>query len=161
MNKFISQHNGSVRFFDCPEFSAVLSPNSVEISQSGDGLDSSSVTKKLEEELKKLDALIEKLHEENEKLFDRSLIKCISAGMIVTKDSPHILFLYLGYCQLDGTVALAKSSSEMAKTTTAVAYLTASLNDFDPEQQDSGAAISYGANKLLMLVLAAVIKAGA
>ncbi|PKU66315.1 Geminivirus Rep-interacting motor protein [Dendrobium catenatum] len=36
-----------------------------------DSVTSASVTKKLEEELSKRDALIEKLHQENEKLFDR------------------------------------------------------------------------------------------
>lgn len=38
------------------------------------------------------------------------------------------------------------------KTTPAGEYLTAALNEFDPEQYDSLAAISDGANKLLMLV---------
>lgn len=52
----------------------------------------------------------------------------------------------------DGTVALVKVGSEKAKTTPAGEYLTAALNDFDPEQQDNLAAISDGANKLLMLV---------
>lgn len=52
----------------------------------------------------------------------------------------------------DGTVALAKSGSEKFKTTPAGEYLTAALNDFDPDQYDSLAAISDGANKLLMLV---------
>ncbi|XP_062018605.1 kinesin-like protein KIN-14B isoform X2 [Rosa rugosa] len=61
----------------------------------------------------------------------------------------------------DGTVALVKSGPEKVKTTHAGEYLTSALNDFDPEQHDSLAAISDGANKLLMLVLAAVIKAGA
>uniref|UniRef100_A0A2P2MB63 Kinesin-like protein KCA2 n=1 Tax=Rhizophora mucronata TaxID=61149 RepID=A0A2P2MB63_RHIMU len=61
----------------------------------------------------------------------------------------------------DGTVALFKPGSEKVKTTPAGEYLTAALNDFDPEQYDGVAAISDGANKLLMLVLAAVIKAGA
>ncbi|KAM5573523.1 hypothetical protein ABKV19_013191 [Rosa sericea] len=61
----------------------------------------------------------------------------------------------------DGTVALVKSGPEKVKTTPAGEYLTSALNDFDPEQHDSLAAISDGANKLLMLVLAAEIKAGA
>lgn len=51
-----------------------------------------------------------------------------------------------------GTIALVKSGSEQVKTTPAGEYLTAALNEFDPEQYDSLAAISDGANKLLMLV---------
>ncbi|XP_047169506.1 kinesin-like protein KIN-14B [Vigna umbellata] len=61
----------------------------------------------------------------------------------------------------DGTVALVKTGSEIVKSTPAGEYLTAALNDFDPDQYEGHAAISDGANKLLMLVLAAVIKAGA
>ncbi|KAI5383942.1 Kinesin-like protein KIN-14B [Lathyrus oleraceus] len=61
----------------------------------------------------------------------------------------------------DGTVALVKSGSEIVKTTPADEHLTAALNDFDPDQYEGHAAISDGTNKLLMLVLAAVIKAGA
>jgi hypothetical protein len=61
----------------------------------------------------------------------------------------------------EGTITLVKSSSELVKTTPAGEYLTAALNDFDPEQYEGLAAIADGANKLLMLVLAAVIKAGA
>lgn len=49
-------------------------------------------------------------------------------------------------------VALVKASNELAKTTPAGEYLTAALNDFDPEQYEGLAAISDGANKLLMLV---------
>ncbi|KAF5747327.1 geminivirus Rep-interacting motor protein-like isoform X1 [Tripterygium wilfordii] len=147
----------------------------------GDDMDSSAVTKKLEEELKKRDALIERLHEENEKLFDRLTEKAslvaspqlsspLSRGPVnvqpreVERDgnndkgrSTDVLPLPLS----EGTIALVKSSSENVKTTRAGEYMTAALNDFDPEQYDSLAAISDGANKLLMLVLAAVIKAGA
>ncbi|XP_074568345.1 kinesin-like protein KIN-14L [Curcuma longa] len=61
----------------------------------------------------------------------------------------------------ENTGALVKSSNEKIKTTPAGEYLTAALGDFDPDQFESFAAISDGANKLLMLVLAAVIKAGA
>nr|XP_043638712.1 kinesin-like protein KIN-14A isoform X3 [Erigeron canadensis] len=61
----------------------------------------------------------------------------------------------------DGTVALVKPGQDKIKSTPAGEYLTSALNDFDPEQYDGLAAISDGANKLLMLVLAAVIKAGA
>ncbi|CAI0403745.1 unnamed protein product [Linum tenue] len=158
-----------------------VSPNSKATS---DDLDSSSVTKKLEEELRKRDALIERLHEENEKLFDRLTEKAslsaspqvsspVPKGTVSTQprdlgrndantgQSTNIVPSPLAAAKPDGTVALVKSSSEMVKTTPAGEYLTAALNDFDPEQQDSLAAISDGANKLLMLVLAAVIKAGA
>lgn len=48
--------------------------------------------------------------------------------------------------------ALVKSSNEKIKTTPAGEYLTAALADFDPDQFESFAAISDGANKLLMLV---------
>lgn len=52
----------------------------------------------------------------------------------------------------ESTMALVKSTSEKVKTTPAGEYLTTALNDFDPEQFDSLATISDGANKLLMLV---------
>ena len=52
----------------------------------------------------------------------------------------------------DGTVALVKSGSEKVKTTPAGEYLTVALNDFNPDQYEGLAAISDGANKLLMLV---------
>ncbi|KAG8642825.1 hypothetical protein MANES_12G126900v8 [Manihot esculenta] len=150
-----------------------------------DGMDSSSVTKKLEEELKKRDALIERLHEENEKLFDRLTEKAslggspqmsspFSIGTINSQSrdmgrndsnnkgrSMDAIASPLVSDRSDGTVALVKSGSEKVKSTPAGEYLTAALNDFDPEQYDGLAAISDGANKLLMLVLAAVIKAGA
>ncbi|KAG0628922.1 hypothetical protein M758_1G062800 [Ceratodon purpureus] len=61
-----------------------------------------------------------------------------------------------------GGVALLKyGSGEQVKTTPAGEYLTAALMDFNPDQYESDAAIADGANKLLMLVLAAVVKAGA
>ncbi|KDP29758.1 hypothetical protein JCGZ_18693 [Jatropha curcas] len=151
----------------------------------GDSIDSSIVTKKLEEELKKRDALIERLHEENEKLFDRLTEKASLAGSPqlsspLSKGTINVQSRDIGRNdynnkgrsmdvvpspqvpdKIDGTVALVKSGSEKVKSTPAGEYLTAALNDFDPEQYDSLAAISDGANKLLMLVLAAVIKAGA
>nr|XP_048334782.1 kinesin-like protein KIN-14B isoform X2 [Ziziphus jujuba var. spinosa] len=149
----------------------------------GDGMDSSTVTKKLEEELKKRDALIERLHEENEKLFDRLTEKASlvgspqlsspsSKGLVNAQNrelgrndnkghSVDGITSPLASDKTDGTVALVKTSSENVKTTPAGEYLTNALNEFDPEQYDSLAAISDGANKLLMLVLAAVIKAGA
>ncbi|GLT33685.1 hypothetical protein SLA2020_082490 [Shorea laevis] len=149
-----------------------------------DSMDSSAVTKKLEEELKKRDTLIERLHEENEKLFDRLTEKASITGSPqmsspLSKGPTTIQSRDLGRNDngkarsMDGlplppptdkteaSVALVKSGSEKVKTTPAGEYLTAALNDFDPEQYDSIAAISDGANKLLMLVLAAVIKAGA
>ncbi|CAN4126770.1 unnamed protein product [Withania somnifera] len=146
-----------------------------------DEIDSAAVTKKLEEELLKRDALIEKLHEENEKLFDRLTEKASLAGSTqvssplpkaptaqnretgrndinVKGRATDVLALPSSTDKPDGTVALVKSGG---KTTPAGEYLTAALNEFDPDQYDSLAAISDGANKLLMLVLAAVIKAGA
>ncbi|MED6131823.1 Kinesin-like protein KIN-14B [Stylosanthes scabra] len=152
-----------------------------------DGVDSSAVTKKLEEELKKRDTLIERLHEENEKLFDRLTQKTSAAqpsqlssplsqgsanvqpqdiGRNGTSNNARARSLDVPPSSFatdksDGTVALVKSGSEVVKTTPAGEYLTAALNDFDPDQYDGHAAISDGANKLLMLVLAAVIKAGA
>ncbi|XP_031287639.1 kinesin-like protein KIN-14B isoform X2 [Pistacia vera] len=150
-----------------------------------DGMDSSAVTKKLEEELKKRDALIERLHEENEKLFDRLTEKAsvvgspqvsspLSKGLVnvQSRDSARndsnnkgrsmdAVPSPLSAEKTEGTMALVKSSSDKVKSTPAGEYLTTALNDFDPEQYDSLAAISDGANKLLMLVLAAVIKAGA
>lgn len=151
----------------------------------GDAMDSSAVTKKLEEELKKRDALIERLHEENEKLFDRLTEKASLVGPpqlssplpkgsvnVQSRDlvrtnsnskghSVDAVPSLLAPDKTEGSVALVKSGYEKIKTTPAGEYLTAALNDFDPEQYDSIAAIADGANKLLMLVLAAVIKAGA
>ncbi|OMO73007.1 hypothetical protein COLO4_27349 [Corchorus olitorius] len=147
-----------------------------------DSMDSSAVTKKLEEELKKRDALIERLHEENEKLFDRLTEKASSVGSPqvsspFSKGAPNQprdfgrndynkgrsmdVPSQLTMDKSEGAGALVKAGSEIVKTTPAGEYLTAALNDFDPDQYDSIAAISDGANKLLMLVLAAVIKAGA
>jgi hypothetical protein len=155
------------------------SPNST-----SDNMDSVAVTKKLEDELKKRDALIEKLHEENEKLFDRLTEKAnsvappqvlnpskgltnIQSRDFVITDSNNkgrpldVAMLPSPTDKNEGTVALVKSGGEKTKTTPAGEYLTSALNDFDPEQHESLAAVSDGANKLLMLVLAAVIKAGA
>ncbi|XP_010277484.1 PREDICTED: kinesin-like protein KIN-14B isoform X1 [Nelumbo nucifera] len=150
----------------------------------GDSNDSSAVTKKLEEELSKRDVLIERLHEENEKLFDRLTEKSALGGSTkVSNPSPKelldrqtqelgrtnnskgpssdVLPLPSGADKTDSAVALVKSGSEKVKSTPAGEYLTAALMDFDPEQYDSLATVADGANKLLMLVLAAVIKAGA
>ncbi|KAF8404705.1 hypothetical protein HHK36_009593 [Tetracentron sinense] len=150
----------------------------------GESIDSSQVTKKLEEELLKRDALIERLHEENEKLFDRLTEKATLAGSpqvsspsskglvnLQTRDlsrsdnkkghSLDVLPLPSQSDKTDSAVALVKSGPEKLKTTPAGEYLTSALMDFDPEQYDSLAAVADGANKLLMLVLAAVIKAGA
>ncbi|KAL0677413.1 hypothetical protein Bca4012_005394 [Brassica carinata] len=157
----------------------------------GSTVDSSAVTKKLEEELKKRDALIERLHEENEKLFDRLTEKSNAGSTQVSspssKASPTVQSadfdrknsvgaLPSSVDKNDGAITVVKSSSEIVKTTPAGEYLTAALNDFDPEQYEGLAAIADGANKLLMLecmygcqplagtateVLAAVIKAGA
>ncbi|XP_059307413.1 kinesin-like protein KIN-14B isoform X2 [Lycium ferocissimum] len=149
-----------------------------------DDIDSAAVTKRLEEELLKRDTLIEKLHEENEKLFDRLTEKASLAGSTqVSSPLPKaptaqnretgrndinakgratdVLALPSPTDKPDGTVALVKSGGEKVKTTPAGEYLTSALNEFDPDQYDGLAAITDGANKLLMLVLAAVIKAGA
>ncbi|KAG7601820.1 Kinesin motor domain [Arabidopsis thaliana x Arabidopsis arenosa] len=142
--------------------------------------DSSSVTKKLEEELKKRDALIERLHEENEKLFDRLTERSMAVSTQVLspslRASPNIQPANVnsrgeGYSaeavalpstpnKNNGAITLV-SGTDLVKTTPAGEYLTAALNDFDPEEYEGLAAIADGANKLLMLVLAAVIKAGA
>ncbi|KAH0460622.1 hypothetical protein IEQ34_011285 [Dendrobium chrysotoxum] len=145
-----------------------------------DSVTSASVTKKLEEELSKRDALIEKLHQENEKLFDR-LSEKSSVGGSPQLSSPSVK-------RLASSQTGDRNRSENAKTrsmdvfslpsqdkteimgaivkidkpkTPAGEYLTAALNDFNPDQFESFATVADGANKLLMLVLAAVIKAGA
>jgi len=146
--------------------------------------DSSSVTKRLEEELAKRDALIEKLHEENEKLFDRLTEKsrlgstpqvsspsankpANAQGRVIDRSdssksrSPDVFASLVSQDKTGISGAIVKSSNELAKTTPAGEYLTSALMDFDPDQFEGFAAIADGANKLLMLVLAAVIKAGA
>ncbi|KAL8229028.1 hypothetical protein R6Q57_013933 [Mikania cordata] len=148
-------------------------------SDSTEGMESAAVTKKLEEELLKRDALIERLHEENEKLFERLTEKASSIGSQQTlgappknlnqssdlgsnnKDVAMDVVPFSAEKKTDGTLALVKSGQDKIKSTPAGEYLTSALNDFDLEQYDGLAAISDGANKLLMLVLAAVIKAGA
>ncbi|KVI03211.1 kinesin-like protein KIN-14B [Cynara cardunculus var. scolymus] len=147
----------------------------------GEGTESATVTKKLEEELLKRDALIERLHEENEKLFERLTEKASSIGSQQTLMAPPknlnqshdharndsnnkertMDVVPFSAEKNDGTLALVKPGNEKIKSTPAGEYLTSALNDFDLEQYDGLAAISDGANKLLMLVLAAVIKAGA
>ncbi|KAL0721513.1 hypothetical protein Bca4012_036112 [Brassica carinata] len=119
----------------------------------GSTVDSSAVTKKLEEELKKRDALIEVSSPSSKASptvqpadFDRKN----SVGALPSSVDKN-----------ESAITVVKSSSEIVKTTPAGEYLTAALNDFDPEQYEGLAAIADGANKLLMLVLAAVIKAGA
>ncbi|CAN6542101.1 unnamed protein product [Malus baccata var. baccata] len=141
----------------------VLDPGSAILSNSkamGDGMDS-PVTTNLEEELKKRDALIElssPLSKGQLNVQSRDLVRNDSRGHSMDIVSSSIA---LAADETEGTVALVKSSVEKVKTTPAGEYLTSALNDFDPEQHDSLAVISDGANKLLMLVLAAVIKAGA
>uniref|UniRef100_A0A1J3CBR9 Kinesin-like protein KCA1 n=1 Tax=Noccaea caerulescens TaxID=107243 RepID=A0A1J3CBR9_NOCCA len=141
---------------------------------------SSSVTKKLEEELKKRDALIERLHEENEKLFDRLTERSMAVSTQVLSPSPRASpniqpgNVHRGEDfsseavaspstanKNNGAITLVKSGTDIVKTTPAGEYLTAALNDFDPQEYEGLAAVADGANKLLMLVLAAVIKAGA
>ncbi|KAH9664383.1 kinesin-like protein KIN-14B [Citrus sinensis] len=151
-----SEVRSTIRSEPMPAVSSVLRTT-------GDGMDSSA-----------------RLHEENEKLFDRLTEKASSLSSPLSKGSVNIqprdmarndnnnkglpvdvAPLPLSADKTEGTVALVKSSSEKIKTTPAGEYLTAALNDFNPEQYDNLAVISDGANKLLMLVLAAVIKAGA
>ncbi|KAL7135493.1 hypothetical protein ABFS83_11G100700 [Erythranthe nasuta] len=166
--------------------SVSLSGEDTSKKSTGDDIESTAVTKRLEDELKKRDTLIEKLHEENEKLFDRLTEKAsLAASPQVSSPSPKgpppsmsrdlgrndtinakgqpgdAGALVLASEKTERAVALVKSGTDLVKTTPAGEYLTSALNDFDPEQYDSLAAISDGANKLLMLVLAAVIKAGA
>uniref|UniRef100_A0A1J3IRP6 Kinesin-like protein KCA2 n=1 Tax=Noccaea caerulescens TaxID=107243 RepID=A0A1J3IRP6_NOCCA len=151
-------------------------PLESQLRAAGNTVDSSAVTKKLEEELKKRDALIERLHEENEKLFDRLTEKSNAGSTQVSspssKASPTIQpadvdrknsvgALPSSADKNEGAITVVKSSSEIVKTTPAGEYLTAALNDFDPQEYEGLAAVADGANKLLMLVLAAVIKAGA
>ncbi|XP_024538534.1 kinesin-like protein KIN-14L [Selaginella moellendorffii] len=131
-----------------------------------------AVKLKLEEELSKRDELIERLHQENEKLFERLTDKSVNSPKVPPPPENKEVDGY----DLDeparsgkktesgsvtpGTVALLKST-EKVKTTPAGEYLTSALEDFNPDQYEGPAAIADGANKLLMLVLAAVIKAGA
>ncbi|CAH1413938.1 unnamed protein product [Lactuca virosa] len=145
-------------------------------------IESTSVSKKLEEELQKRDALIERLHEENEKLFERLTEKATTMGSQLALGAPpkiqnqaneigrndinnkeHTTTDVVPFSpkKPDGTLALVKPGQDKIKSTPAGEYLTSALNEFDLEQYDGLAAISDGANKLLMLVLAAVIKAGA
>ncbi|XP_042496457.1 kinesin-like protein KIN-14B [Macadamia integrifolia] len=175
-------HTGGARSTIASETRSSGSISSVKAA--GDSMDSLAVTQKLEEELSKRDALIEKLHEENEKLFGRLTEKAKFSGSpqvsspstrgsldLQTRDlgrsdnnkghSLDVLPLPSATDKIDGTVALVKSGGEKVKTTPAGEYLTSALMDFDPEQYESLATVADGANKLLMLVLAAVIKAGA
>lgn len=156
------------------------------------------MNQKLEEELSKRDELIERLHQENEKLFerltDRSMTTISSPRVSSTPKIPRAESRGMDDFNLDGGFVSAtavpgspdmRSSSSMresagppsspggsgallkygsgesVKSTPAGEYLTAALMDFNPAQYESDAAIADGANKLLMLVLAAVIKAGA
>lgn len=149
--------------------------------QVGDNTYSSTVTKRLEEELSKRDSLIEKLHEENEKLFERLTEKSASSGSpqvlspsqrslgVLVRDTQRKDNETRGSLQDVSSLPLATDKNEGAlvksggnkKTTPAGEYLTSALNDFDPDQYEGLAAVSDGVNKILMLVLAAVIKAGA
>lgn len=181
-----SQLNNVVRASEArlKDGSELISADQTGLKATRNDIESAAVTKRLEEELLKRDTLIEKLHEENEKLFDRLTEKASLAGSTqVSSPLPKaptaqnretgrndinvkgramdVLALPSSTDKPDGTVALVKSAAEKVKTTPAGEYLTSALNEFDPDQYDSLAAISDGANKLLMLVLAAVIKAGA
>ncbi|XP_071702854.1 kinesin-like protein KIN-14B [Rutidosis leptorrhynchoides] len=171
MKSIEAQLNAAVQFSE--NKSQISTDSAVE------GIASAAVTKKLEEELLKRDALIERLHEENEKLFERLTEKASSVGSQQAlaappknltqahdlgsnnKDRTMDVVPFSTEKKNDGTLALVKPGQDKIKSTPAGEYLTSALNDFDLEQYDGLAAISDGANKLLMLVLAAVIKAGA
>ncbi|KAH7307185.1 hypothetical protein KP509_22G049000 [Ceratopteris richardii] len=145
--------------------------------------------KRLEEELSKRDELIERLHEENEKLFERLTERNASLNSPARMETRGIDDFQLdassrvqaskalasptmktstnmnldpssGALAVAGNMDMVKAGSEKPKTTPAGEYLTSALNDFNPDQSE-GSAAAEGANKLLMLVLAAVIKAGA
>ncbi|GER47133.1 kinesin like protein for actin based chloroplast movement 2 [Striga asiatica] len=124
-----------------------------------DDMDSAAVTRRLEDELKKRDALIET------ELVNFFLLLLSSFWQRNDSMNPKVrpgdVSSPLASVKAENSVALVKSGTDIVKTTPAGEYLTSALNDFDPDQYDSLAAISDGANKLLMLVLAAVIKAGA
>ncbi|KAL0396499.1 UNVERIFIED_CONTAM: Kinesin-like protein KIN-14B [Sesamum calycinum] len=126
-----------------------------------DDMDSTAVTKRLEDELKKRDALIEVSSPSPRGPLTQSRDSGRDDNSIAKGRLGDAVSLPLASEKIESSVALVKSGSDKIKTTPAGEYLTAALNDFDPEQYDSLAAISDGANKLLMLVLAAVIKAGA
>ncbi|KAI6705020.1 hypothetical protein NL676_007982 [Syzygium grande] len=122
-----------------------------------DTMEFSIVTKKLEEELKKHDALIET---SNPLSKGTANMPYWTNNNIVGR-TLDVVPLPLTAEKSAGSFALVRTSSEKVKTTPEGKYLTAALNDFDPEQYDSYAARSGGANKLLMLVLTAVVKAEA
>ncbi|OEL26238.1 Kinesin-like protein KCA2 [Dichanthelium oligosanthes] len=122
--------------------------------------DSSSVTKRLEEELAKRDALIEASSPSANKpanVQEREIGRTDSSKSL----SPDVFASPVSQDKTGISGAIVKSNNELAKTTPAGEYLTSALMDFDPDQFEGFAAIADGANKLLMLVLAAVIKAGA
>ncbi|CAM6083934.1 unnamed protein product [Calypogeia fissa] len=133
--------------------------------------ETAALNKRLEEELSKRDELIERLHEENEKLFERLTAKPTEAPAKESergdaKDSSENGSsrppAERGQESTSGTMVTTGSSAVLnVKSTPAGEYLSAALLDFNPDQYDSPAAVVDGANKLLMLVLAAVIKAGA
>eukprot|EP00252_Welwitschia_mirabilis_P022530 TRINITY_DN6116_c0_g1_i1.p1 TRINITY_DN6116_c0_g1~~TRINITY_DN6116_c0_g1_i1.p1 ORF type:complete len:1294 (-),score=319.31 TRINITY_DN6116_c0_g1_i1:306-4187(-) len=142
------------------------------------------IVRRLEEELAKRDKLIERLHKENQKLFERLTDRPVSAHVPKVSNNEskgfedsqledslkkeNVQSQIQGQLSLPGaggatggSLALLKPSSEKVITTPAGEYLTNALMDFDPDQFETPAALADGANKLLMLVLAAVIKAGA
>ncbi|AQK52254.1 Kinesin-like protein KCA2, partial [Zea mays] len=122
-----------------------------------------------------LDALKhEKLHEENEKLFDRVTEKSrlgsapqasspsankpangqgreIGRSDSSKSRSPDVFASPVSQDKTGNSGAIVKSSNELAKTTPAGEYLTSALMDFDPDQFEGFVAIVDGANKLLML----------
>lgn len=71
---------------------------------------------------------------------------------MIPKGRPADVSSPLASFKTENSVALIKFGTDIVKTTPAGEYLTSALNDFDLEQYGSLAAISDGANKLLMLV---------
>nr|CAB3470000.1 unnamed protein product [Digitaria exilis] len=122
--------------------------------------DSSSVTKRLEEELAKRDALIEASSPSANKPANAQGRE-IGRSDSSKSRSPDVFASSVSQDKTGVSGAIVKSNNELAKTTPAGEYLTSALMDFDPDQFEGYAAVADGANKLLMLVLAAVIKAGA
>jgi hypothetical protein len=84
---------------------------------------------------------------------------CFLCWKYSSKTEPQVgTQLQVGSRGSENAGAIVKTSNELAKTTPAGEYLTSALMEFDPEQFESFAAISDGANKLLMLVSNIIIR---
>ncbi|KAJ9564968.1 hypothetical protein OSB04_000934 [Centaurea solstitialis] len=115
----------------CATLQSSENKSKINSDSAGEGIESETVTKKLEEELLKRDALIERLHEENEKLFERLTEKASSVG------SQQML---------------------MAPPKTPTPAHDHARNDSNTKERTMDV-VPFSAEK--MMVLAAVIKAGA